>query len=54
MEKGIRLISLLAVTISSQLIVASAFDNNNPVIGTFALLLSNLACFIAGIVLADD
>jgi len=54
MEKYIRLVSCIAVVISSGLITASAFADSKPTVGILALLLSNLGCFIAGIILSDD
>jgi len=54
METLLRLMPCLLVAVSSGLVVASAFADNDTTVGVAALLLGNFACFIAGLVLSDD
>jgi hypothetical protein len=54
MEKYLKLISCCAVLISSNLLTAAAFSDNNSIIGISALLLSNFACFIIGLIITED
>jgi hypothetical protein len=53
MKNYIGLGACTAIITSNGLIVADAFADNRIILGAFALLLSNLACFIAGIIVSE-
>jgi hypothetical protein len=54
MQNHIQLGVCTVIISSNGLIMADSFADNRIILGAFALLLNNLACFIAGIIVSKD